>query len=80
MPVAALLFLSRWVGEHESWRDSLVGSVAGVVALVPQGLVLLLSLAQAVAVIRLGRNQVLVQQLAAVETLARVTVLATDKT
>ena len=61
-------------------RDSLVGSVAGVVALVPQGLVLLLSLAQAVAVIRLGRNQVLVQQLAAVETLARVTVLATDKT
>ena len=80
VPVAALLFLSRWVGEHESWRDSLVGSVAGVVALVPQGLVLLLSLAQAVAVIRLGRNQVLVQQLAAVETLARVTVLATDKT
>ena len=80
VPVAALLFLSRWVGEHESWRDSLVGSVAGVVALVPQGLVLLLSLAQAVAVIRLGRNRVLVQQLAAVETLARVTVLATDKT
>ncbi len=80
VPVAALLFLSRWVGEDESWRDSLVGSVAGVVALVPQGLVLLLSLAQAVAVIRLGRNRVLVQQLAAVETLARVTVLATDKT
>ena len=49
-------------------------------ALVPQGLVLLLSLAQAVAVIRLGRQKVLVQQLQAVETLARVTLLATDKT
>ena len=51
-----------------------------MVALVPQGLVLLLSMAQAVAVIRLGHKQVLVQQLQAVETLARVTVLASDKT
>ena len=54
--------------------------MAGLVALVPQGLVLLLSMAQAVAVIRLGRANVLVQQLQAVETLARVTLLATDKT
>ena len=53
---------------------------AGVVALVPQGLVLLLSMAQTVAVIRLGRKQVLVQRLQAVESLARVTVLASDKT
>ena len=80
VPVALVLFLANWVGEQESWRESLVGSVAGVVALVPQGLVLLLSMAQAVAVIRLGRDNVLVQQLQAVETLARVTVLATDKT
>ena len=49
-------------------------------ALVPQGLVLLLSMAQTVAVIRLGRKQVLVQRLQAVESLARVTVLASDKT
>jgi cation-transporting P-type ATPase E len=80
VPVAIVLFGANWIGEHQSWRESLVGSVAGVVALVPQGLVLLLSMAQAVAVIRLGRDQVLVQQLQAVETLARVTVLATDKT
>src|SRR5690606_4314802 len=80
VPVGVMLFLAHSIGENESWRDSLVGSVAGVVALVPQGLVLLLSMAQAVAVIRLGHNKVLVQQLRAVETLARVTVLATDKT
>ena len=49
-------------------HTTLIGTVAGVVALVPQGLVLLLSMAQAVAVIRLGRKQVLVQRLQAVET------------
>jgi cation-transporting ATPase E len=80
VPVAVLLFVGQTAGEDKSTRDALIGVVAGVVALVPQGLVLLLSLAQAVAVIRLGRKQVLVQQLQAVETLARVTVLATDKT
>ena len=74
------MFFGQRASEDESVRDTLIGTVAGVVALVPQGLVLLLSMAQAVAVIRLGRKKVLVQQLQAVETLARVTVLATDKT
>jgi cation-transporting ATPase E len=80
VPAGVALFLAQRYGEGDSVEASLVGTVAGVVALVPQGLVLLLSMAQAVAVIRLGRNQVLVQQLQAVETLARVTLLATDKT
>ena len=80
VPTAVVLYFGQRASEDESVRDSLIGTVAGVVALVPQGLVLLLSMAQAVAVIRLGRKNVLVQQLQAVETLARVTVLATDKT
>jgi cation-transporting ATPase E len=80
VPAGLALFFAQRYGEGDPLRESLVGTVAGLVALVPQGLVLLLSMAQAVAVIRLGRNQVLVQQLQAVETLARVTMLATDKT
>ena len=80
IPTAVILFFGQRASEDETVRDTLIGTVAGVVALVPQGLVLLLSMAQAVAVIRLGRKKVLVQQLQAVETLARVTVLATDKT
>ena len=80
VPTGIGLFLAQHYGENDPIRLSLVGTVAGVVALVPQGLVLLLSMAQAVAVIRLGRQHVLVQQLQAVETLARVTLLATDKT
>jgi cation-transporting ATPase E len=80
VPAAIGLYLSQISGENKSIHDALLGTVAGVVALIPQGLVLLLSMTQAVAVIRLGRKQVLVQQLQAVETLARVTVLASDKT
>jgi cation-transporting P-type ATPase E len=80
VPAGLLLYFGQEASEHESVHNTLLGVVAGVVALVPQGLVLLLSLAQAVAVIRLGRKQVLVQRLQAVESLARVTVLASDKT
>src|SRR6185503_10011592 len=56
------------------------GAVAGVVAMVPEGLVLLTSVAFAIAVTRLGRRQVLVQELPAVEGLARVDTLGIDKT
>jgi cation-transporting ATPase E len=80
VPAAVMLYLGQTAGEGNSTYDAVIGAVAGVVALVPQGLVLLLSMTQAVAVIRLGRKGVLVQQLPAVETLARVTVLASDKT
>jgi cation-transporting ATPase E len=80
IPAAVLLYFGQRASDDETVHTTLLGTVAGVVALVPQGLVLLLSMAQAVAVIRLGRKQVLVQRLQAVESLARVTVLASDKT
>ncbi len=80
VPAGLFLFLGQRYGEGDTLRESLLGTATGLVALVPQGLVLLLSMAQAVAVIRLGRAGVLVQRLEAVETLARVTLLATDKT
>ena len=62
------------------WRDALVGVVASVVGMIPEGLVLLISLAFGVAAIRLARQRVLIQELAAVEILARVDVLCLDKT
>ena len=60
--------------------DALRSTVAGIVAMVPDGLVLLTSVALAVAVTRLGRRQALIQELPAVETLARVSTLCFDKT
>ncbi len=64
----------------DSWREALRGTIAGMVAMIPQGLVLLLSVAFAVGVMRLARRKVLVQELPAVEGLARVDVVCFDKT
>ncbi|WP_017594799.1 HAD-IC family P-type ATPase [Nocardiopsis potens] len=60
--------------------DALRGMVAALVSMIPEGLVLLVSIAFAVGVIRLGRRQCLVQELPAIEGLARVDVVCTDKT
>ena len=78
-PLAALLLWSQ-LEAAEQFQDGLVSAVAGVVGLVPQGLVLLVSMAMAVAIIRLSRNHVVVQELYAVEGLARIDVLCVDKT
>ncbi|MEN8114296.1 MAG: HAD-IC family P-type ATPase, partial [Actinomycetota bacterium] len=79
IPIGALLLWSQ-LGTGHSIAEALVSTVAGVVGMVPQGLVLLVSMALAVAVIRLGKRHALVQELPAVETLARVDVVCADKT
>ena len=79
VPIGALLFWSQMQTDR-SLGEALVSTVAGVVGMVPQGLVLLVSMASAVAVIRLGQRNALVQELPAVETLARVDIVCVDKT
>jgi cation-transporting ATPase E len=79
VPTAALLFVSQ-LRHHADWRAAVTGAVAGTVAMVPEGLVLLTSVAFAMSVLRLSRSRVLVQELPAVEGLARVDVLCIDKT
>ncbi|GIU87129.1 MAG: magnesium-transporting ATPase [Acidimicrobiia bacterium] len=79
VPTAALLALSQFRA-HEGWREAAAGVVAGVVAMVPEGLVLLTSLSFGIAAVTLARRKVLVQELPAVEGLARVDVVCLDKT
>jgi cation-transporting ATPase E len=79
VPTAILLVISQLRASGTA-RDALRGAVAGTVAMVPEGLVLLTSVAFAVGVVRLARRKVLVQELPAVEVLARVDVLCIDKT
>jgi len=79
VPTAILLVISQ-LRSNASIHDAIRGSVAGTVAMVPEGLVLLTSIAFAVGVVRLARRRVLVQELPAVEVLARVDVLCIDKT
>ena len=78
-PVAVLLLVSQY-NANDDWRDAVSGTVAGFVGMVPQGLVLLTSVAFGVAAVTLARRKVLVQELPAVEGLARVDVVCFDKT
>src|SRR6516165_5314435 len=78
-PVAALLVLSQ-LRSHETRQQAATSTVAALVGMVPQGLVLLTSVAFGVAAIGLARRRILVQQLPAVEGLARVDVVCFDKT
>ena len=88
VPVALLLAWSQisaaggWQAARATgaWRMAVVAAIAGVVGMVPQGLVLLTSVNFATASLRLARRRVLVQELPAVEVLARVDTLCLDKT
>ncbi|MDR0284495.1 MAG: HAD-IC family P-type ATPase, partial [Propionibacteriaceae bacterium] len=69
-----------WAGAAANWRQMVVRAAAGLVGLVPEGLVLLTTLAFLLAALQLTRQQALVQELPAVEGLARVDVICLDKT
>jgi len=86
---AALLVTNAQVQIHGGWSHALrtgawtlaaVDSIAVIIAMIPLGLVLLTSIAFAVGAARLAGQQVLVQELPAVEGLARVDVVCLDKT
>jgi cation-transporting ATPase E len=79
VPTGLLLVWSQ-LDTGEGLTEAVQGSVAGLGAMIPEGLVLLTSVAFAVGVIRLGRQNVLTQELAAIEGLARVDVVCLDKT
>ncbi|MBS1697080.1 MAG: HAD-IC family P-type ATPase [Actinobacteria bacterium] len=80
IPVGVLTIINQIWGHAEGWRNAVRGLVAALVPMVPEGLVLMTSVAMAVGVIRLGRRNCLVQDLPAIEQLARVDVVCTDKT
>ncbi len=80
IPVGLLLLISQLVRADLPVNEAIRGTIAGVVTMIPEGLVLLTSIAMAVAVIKLAQQQVLVQDLPAVEVLARVDTICVDKT
>jgi cation-transporting ATPase E len=79
LPVAGLLIWAQFRMDA-SVEEGVTNTVAALVAMVPQGLVLLTSIAFAVSAMTLARRQVLTSELPAVEGLARVDVLCIDKT
>ncbi|MFD7090195.1 HAD-IC family P-type ATPase [Streptomyces sp. NPDC059896] len=80
IPTALGLIISQLVVQQNDFKNSIARTVGGIVPMIPEGLVLLTSVAFAIGVIRLGRKQCLVQELPAIEGLARVDVVCLDKT
>lgn len=80
IPIGGLLFFNQLGLEGNTFQNAVVNTVAAIIGMIPEGLVLLTSTVLAVSVIRLSKNKVLVQELYCIETLARVDVLCLDKT
>ncbi|MDF3282820.1 HAD-IC family P-type ATPase [Gordonia sp. N1V] len=80
IPAGVLTIVNQLFISGNGLRASLLGMVAALVPMVPEGLVLMTSIAFAVGVVRLGRRQCLVNELPAIEGLARVNVVCADKT
>lgn len=80
VPVGIALFLSQFYAQGNNLQDSVVQTVAAMIGMIPEGLVLLTSTVLALSVIRLSKSNVLVQDLYCIETLARVNTLCLDKT
>ena len=79
IPIGIVMYFSQMSITNDQ-SISLFGTVASLIGMIPEGLVLLTSSVMAVSVIRLSKYKVLVQQLYAIESLARVDVICLDKT
>lgn len=80
VPIGICLFLKNYFIFHLPFEDVILKSVAPLIGMIPEGLILLTSVTLAIAVFTLGLKKILVQELYCVETLARVNVLCVDKT
>lgn len=80
IPIAIILFSQQHFINDTPIRESVTGTVAAIVGMIPEGLYLLASVALAVSVMRLAMQKVLVHNMKCIETLARVDVLCVDKT
>lgn len=80
VPLGILLFLKQYYLGSFTFQESIVSTVAAALGMIPEGLVLLTSVALTLSVVRLAKQKALVQELYCIETLARVDTLCLDKT
>ena len=80
IPAGVLLFLTQYMFMHLTMQDALLKTIAALVGMIPEGLVVLTTIALAVSTIRESKNHVLIQDLFSIEALARVNTVCFDKT
>ncbi len=80
IPLGIIMFIKHYYIIQDSYSESVLNTSAALIGMIPEGLVILTSIALAVGVINLSKHKTLVQELYCLETLARVDVLCLDKT
>lgn len=80
IPLSILLTITQLRVKDSTWQDAAIGTVSGIIGMIPEGMVLLTSATFIVAIIKLSKYDTLVQEMCATEVLARVDMLCLDKT
>lgn len=79
VPVGILLFITQF-NNNQTYAESILSAVAGIIGMIPEGLVLLTSISLTVGVIKMASKKVIIQKLNGIELLACVDILCLDKT
>jgi len=80
VPTGIMLFITQYFYSHQTYSEAILSTVAGIIGMIPEGLVLLTSIALTVGVIKMSRKKVIIQKLNGIEMLSCVDVLCLDKT
>ena len=80
VPVGILLFISQYVRSGLTYKEAILSTVAGIIGMIPEGLVLLTSIALTAGVLKMAKKKVLIQKLHGIEILSCTDVLCLDKT
>lgn len=80
IPVGILLFISQYFYSNQTYSEAILSTVAGIIGMIPEGLVLLTSVALTAGVIKMARKNVIIQKLHGIEILSCTDVLCLDKT
>jgi len=80
IPVGLLLFISQYFYSGQTYSEAILGAVAGIIGMIPEGLVLLTSIALTAGVLKMAKKKVIIQKLHGIEILSCTDVLCLDKT
>ncbi len=80
IPIGILLFINGFIYSNQTYAEAVLSSVAGIIGMIPDGLVLLTSISLTVGVIKVAQKKVIIQKLAGIELLACTDILCLDKT
>lgn len=80
IPVGILLFISQYFHSGQTYSEAILSTVAGIIGMIPEGLVLLTSVALTAGVIKMAKKNVIIQKLHGIEILSCTDILCLDKT